>query len=120
MDLDLEVRGTSLYAEITQLSTCRDICKYQSIMRISPRKDLACVFALSFRQSVAHTSVDYGDLGRVINTLIATQAQGLAHSEVITCSPVGCSPSPSLSHKTEHSPAETLSFSTLKLHENHH
>lgn len=104
----MEARGTSLYAEITQLSTCRDICGFRSIVYISPRKDPACVFALSFRQSVAHRSVDYGGLGRVINAVIAPQAQGLAHSEVITCSPVDCSPS--LSHKMKHSPAETLSF----------
>lgn len=35
-------------------------------------------------------SVDYGGLGRVINTTIATQAQGLALSALITCSPVDC------------------------------
>lgn len=58
--------------------------------------------------------VDYGGLGRVINTVIATQAQGLAHSEVITCSPVDCSPSPSLSHKTEHSPCGNTEFPELK------
>lgn len=40
---------------------------------------------LYFRQPVAHRSLDYGGLGWVINTVIATQAQGLAHSEVITC-----------------------------------
>lgn len=93
MDLDLGVGRTSLYTEITQLSTCQDIYQYQSIMRISPCKDPACVFALCFRQSVAHRSVDYGGLGWVINTVISTQAQGLTHSEVITCSPVDCSPS---------------------------
>lgn len=112
-DFVLDVRGgTSLYAEITQLSARRDICVYRSIMSISPRKDPAPrVVCASFRRSVAHGSVDYGGLGRVINTVIATQAQGLVHSEVITCSPVDCSPSLSLSlsHKTEHPPAETLS-----------
>lgn len=35
-------------------------------------------------------------LGRVINTVIAAQAQGLTHSEVITYSPVDCSLSLSL------------------------
>lgn len=59
-------------------------------------------FALSFRRSVAHGSVDYRGLGRVINTVIATQAQGLAHSEVITCSPVDCSPS--LCHTRRNTP----------------
>lgn len=45
--LDMEVREASLYTAITQLSTCRDICGYKGIMRISPRKDPACVFCTS-------------------------------------------------------------------------
>lgn len=73
--------------------------------------------ATSFLWSVARGSVDYGGLGRVINTVIATQAQGLAHSAVITCSPVDCSLwcALSLCHTRRHTPLREVRASQLKI-----
>lgn len=53
-------------------------------------------------------SVDYGGLGRMINTAIATQAQGLALSALITCSPVDC-------HTSRHTPLQEHTASELKI-----
>lgn len=75
------------------------------------RRDPARMFVLCFRGSVGHGSVDYMGLGRVINTVIAAQAQGLTHSEVITYSPVDCSLSHALSLSLYISHSLSLTFS---------
>lgn len=70
-------------------------------------RDPARMFALCFRGSAGHGSAGYMGLGQVINTVIAGQAQGLTHSEVITYSPVDCS----LSHAHSLSMSLTLTLS---------
>lgn len=68
--------------------------------------------------SIPRGSVDYGALPGVINTLITTQAQGLAHLAVIILSPADCSLQPWLCNPLKRHRAEGKQDTWLKIIKN--